>query len=310
MRSFSCAFVVLLACAGAARAASQADWDDCKQFSDKDRTVAGCTRVLQDPAESASNRAIAHRNRGIAYDTLGAHDRAIADFDEAIRLDRKFAAAHYSRGIMYAKKRDYDRAIAAYSEAIRLDPQFAFAYSRRGHVYLDKKDYDRAIADYSKAIQLDPKAAITHANRGNAYYRKKDYDRAAADYEQAVKLDPGNADFRTSRDTVLQARRAAALPARAQRARPPEFKHYLLNLTPVRFDVIDNGRTVCTLAPDQSCWWPALDGRHEIELRRPDGRSISTTVSVRSNEGSGVLHRAVCPRDFGTAERSDAPVCN
>jgi hypothetical protein len=83
----------------------------------------------------------------------------------------------------------------------------------------------------------------------------------------------------------------------------------LLNLTPVRFDIIDNGKTVCSLAPRQSCWWPAPAGQHRIELRRPDGKSINKTVSISGSGYSGVLHQVICPSDFGTAEYSDAPAC-
>jgi tetratricopeptide (TPR) repeat protein len=294
---------LIFVCAGAANAASQQDWDDCKQTSDRDRTIAGCTRVVQDQSESASNRAIAQRNRGVAYDMLGAQDRALADFEEAIKLDRNYAPAHLSRGIMYGKKGDYDRAIAEYSEAMRIDPKYAVAYSRRGNAYYAKKDYDRAIADYNEAIKLDPNVAVLYLIRGNAYSGKRNYDRAIADYDQAIKLDPNNADFRKSRDNAREAKRAATTPEK-----PREPQHYLLNSTPVAFEVIDNGKTVCSLAPRQSCWWPAPAGQHAIELRRPDGKTIRKSVSISGY--SGVLHTVICPKDFGTSERSDAPVCN
>ena len=48
----------------------------------------------------------------------GDHDRAIADFNAAIRLDSKSAAAYYGRGVAYHRKRDLNNAIADYSEAI------------------------------------------------------------------------------------------------------------------------------------------------------------------------------------------------
>ena len=51
------------------------------------------------------------------------YDRAIADFDQAIRLDAKNANAFYNRGIAYHEKHDYDRAIADFDQAIKLDRQ-------------------------------------------------------------------------------------------------------------------------------------------------------------------------------------------
>src|SRR6266403_339236 len=55
-------------------------------------------------------------------------------------------------------KGDNDRAIADYNEAIRLDPKHARAFHHRGYAYSDKGDNDRAIADYNEAIRLNPKS--------------------------------------------------------------------------------------------------------------------------------------------------------
>ena len=163
---------LILVCAGPVDAASQQDWDDCKQSADRDRTAAGCTRVLQDQSESASNRAIAHRNRGTAYSGMGARDRALADFDEAIKLDPKFAAAYFGRGLARSWE-DLDRKIADFSETIRLDPKFVEAWEYRGSAYRIKKDYDRAIAEYSKSIRLNPQRGPRTSSAATRTSRKR-----------------------------------------------------------------------------------------------------------------------------------------
>jgi tetratricopeptide (TPR) repeat protein len=137
--------------------------------------------------------AVTYNNRGNAYYFKKDYSRAIADYDEAIRLDPKYAVAYNNRGNANLGKKDYDRAIADYSEALKLDPKNAVAYYSRGDAYFRKKDYVRAIPDYGEAIKLDPKNAVAYNNRGNAYYGKNDYDRAIADYGEVIKLDPRNA---------------------------------------------------------------------------------------------------------------------
>jgi len=69
------------------------------------------------------------------------------------------ADAYYNRGGAYAMKGDDDRAIEDFNQAIRLNPNYAKAYSGRGLLYVKKKDYDRAIADCESALRIDPNDA-------------------------------------------------------------------------------------------------------------------------------------------------------
>lgn len=59
--------------------------------------------------------------------------------------------------LCWAEKCETDDALADYNEAVRIDPKSAKAYDYRGIACFAKKDYDMAIADYSEAIRLDPK---------------------------------------------------------------------------------------------------------------------------------------------------------
>jgi Flp pilus assembly protein TadD len=120
----------------------------------------------------------------------GQPDRAIADFDQAIRLNPNFADAFYNRGNAYGRKGQPDRAIADFDQAIRLNPNYSEAFKDRGNAYDDKGQFDRALQDYDQAIRLNPNLALAFYDRGLAYFSKGQYDRAIADYDQAIRLDP------------------------------------------------------------------------------------------------------------------------
>ena len=72
-------------------------------------------------------------------------------------------------------KNEHDKAIADYTEAIRLNPKYALCYSNRGFAYDNKGDHDKAIADYTEAIRLDPHNSVTYSNRSVAYGSKGDF---------------------------------------------------------------------------------------------------------------------------------------
>jgi WD40 repeat protein/tetratricopeptide (TPR) repeat protein len=155
----------------------------------------------KNPPLPENKDALGYVTRGKNYDDQNDYDRAIAAYDEAIRLDPAFPAAYYQRGIAYASKRELDRAIADYTQAIELDPAYARAYTLRGIAYSDLKNYDRAIADFDESIRLEPKlyAVFAYRGRGEAYLIKGDFNHAIADFNEAIALDPTFARTYSSR---------------------------------------------------------------------------------------------------------------
>ena len=108
------------------------------------------------------------------------HDRALADYSEAIRVDPGNVNAFDNRGNTWKAKGDSDRAIADYGDAIRLDPKYAFGYVNRGSVWRTKRNFDQAIADLSQAIRLDSSYSAAYSHRGLAYEAKGQLAQARA----------------------------------------------------------------------------------------------------------------------------------
>ena len=139
-----------------------------------DQRVQACTTVIEGEAEAGRHLAAAYCNRGYGLTEQRNFERALADLDEALRLDPRYACALTNRGRVHALKGDLDRAIADYDVALRIDPAFALAYNNRGDAYFNKGDIDRALTDFSSAIEHNPRLAIAYGNRGFSYYRKRD----------------------------------------------------------------------------------------------------------------------------------------
>ena len=120
----------------------------------------------------------------------GANDIAIADFNEAIRLDPKSAAAFFNRGDAWYRKEAYDKAIADFNENLRLEPNHTDGYLSRAVAWMMKREYDKALSDHNEAVRLEPKNARLYSLRGVLHKFRRDYDKAIADYNEAIRLDP------------------------------------------------------------------------------------------------------------------------
>lgn len=103
------------------------------------------------------------------------------------RRDR--AATLVNRGIVYMYARDMDRAIADYQAAIRMDPNLAEAHVNHGIALLHKGGADRdAIAALTKGLAMNPSRpevafytrAVAHELIGNVREAYEDYQAAAA----------------------------------------------------------------------------------------------------------------------------------
>jgi tetratricopeptide (TPR) repeat protein len=141
-------------------------------------------RIRSDPKD-----AYAHAARAAARMGKGKNeDKALADLDEAIRLDPHLAAAFEQRGYIAYGNKVYDKSLADLNEAIRLDPRIRWPYHVRGWIWYRKKDYDKALADYEEALRIDPAEAVFYRDRGNVALMRKQYDRALADYSKATHL--------------------------------------------------------------------------------------------------------------------------
>src|ERR1700730_18462880 len=88
---------------------------------------------------------------------------------------------------------DLGGALADLNEAIKLDPRHAGAFQNRGDVQGAKGEFDAAIADYSEAIRIEPRNIGGYRARGFANFYAAHYRAAGADLARAVADKPADA---------------------------------------------------------------------------------------------------------------------
>ncbi len=111
----------------------------------------------------------------------------------------------------------FERAIADYDEALRRKPDFADAWGNRGAVSWHRGDaelerggdpkpwFDRALEDFEKALRLRPKFWQVLANRALLYEKLGRLDEAAVELEKALALQPEHPGLRRELDRVRRA---------------------------------------------------------------------------------------------------------
>jgi tetratricopeptide (TPR) repeat protein len=204
-------------------AASANDLDVCQSDSKNapvSATLGACTRLIASGRYAGRDLAEIMLDRGKAYFDTHDYLRAIADYDEAIRLDPRASAGFSRRGNAYYAKGDLPHALADFNQAIALDMNNADAILSRGTLRLEAGDPDRAIVDFNAALLFKPTSAVYAAyaigfrNRGMAFAQKGDQDHAIADFNEAIRLNSEDAAAFSGRAAAYQAKgdlvRAAA----------------------------------------------------------------------------------------------------
>jgi tetratricopeptide (TPR) repeat protein len=116
---------------------------------------------------------LAMNARGVVYAIVGNLDHALIDFFRARSLSSKLADAHANFGAL-AVLREYslaqgDEALKAFDEAIRLNPKFALAYNGRGSLLFGSGRFDDAATQFQTARALAPFMLATKLNESFAH---------------------------------------------------------------------------------------------------------------------------------------------
>ncbi len=87
------------------------------------------------------------------------------------------------RGSACIRNGEYDKAIAAFDEAIRLNPQDVEAYTGRAYAHAEKGEYDKAADNFTEAVRLGASHALSFLAQALVHFEKGQYDKAWADME-------------------------------------------------------------------------------------------------------------------------------
>ena len=180
---------------------------DLHQRRELDRALANFDRAIKLQPKYSE----AYYSRGNAKSALGSYECAIDDYNKAIEyyktsiLFRGYEDAYINRGNAKSSLGDNQGAIDDYNLALNLNPRSSRAYSNRAHCKNATGDHQGAFDDCEEAIELNPRNAFAYNNRGDAKRELGDPKGAIDDFDRAIDLNPKFADTYFSRGIAKRA---------------------------------------------------------------------------------------------------------
>lgn len=101
---------------------------------------------------------------------------------------------HVCRGDAFMHMHKYDKALMEYEEAVRLSPKEPGCYNALANYYVVQKDFSKSIEFFQKALELKPESDSLLMNIGNSYAAMGRHDEAKKYFEKALSFNPDIAE--------------------------------------------------------------------------------------------------------------------
>ena len=126
---------------------------DCLS-EDNNRRISGCSALINTPGLPDEQRSLAFGMRALAYSLLGMFDKALADYDEALKIRPDYPLALNNRAWAYYKLGRPSEGVQDVERALQLAPASPFALDTRAHIRQVLGEADAAFDDYDLAMRV------------------------------------------------------------------------------------------------------------------------------------------------------------
>jgi len=138
------------------------------------------------PAHAAS-----YNGLGYIYYQRGELDTALTAFEQASRLAPNSDVIQNNLGLVRNHQGETDKALESLHRAAGLSYNVPQVYVNLGNLYLAQEDWLNAGRAYREALRLNPRLAATHYNLGMTCYHLRQWIDARNEFDRALQLDPG-----------------------------------------------------------------------------------------------------------------------
>ncbi|GIV98479.1 MAG: hypothetical protein KatS3mg057_3136 [Herpetosiphonaceae bacterium] len=156
---------------------------------------------------SPAEQALDHLEKAqAAFERRGGFDEALAETQEAIKLDPRNVEAHTFLAMLYQLRGQHEQVVIAAQKALDIDPNYAPAHAWMAQGLLESKDtLEEALKYADQAVTLDPQLSLGYSSRALVLsyqaivdYRPDLLDQAERDADKAIALADDESRFNQS----------------------------------------------------------------------------------------------------------------
>ena len=130
-----------------------------------------------------------YAHRGLAYQSVGDHEKAMLDFTHALQLEPDHGVSKNNLAAIKKKEGNYAEAEKLLMEAKTSNPKSATHFSDMALLQMESGRYREAILNFDSAISKAPPDGELYLTRGLGKEKLNDLDGAMRDFEMALRID-------------------------------------------------------------------------------------------------------------------------
>jgi tetratricopeptide (TPR) repeat protein len=158
------------------------------------------------PSDNAPDHSKAAKlnNLGVAYMNQQRMDKAVEEFDQALKADPDLTAAELNKGIALLNLQKLPEAEAALNAAAAKEPSNPRVWYNLGLLRRSEGKPAEAIEAFQRVLKIDPNDPDTHYFLGTMYAQQQQYTKAIAEFEAVLRLQPLHASAQFGLARALQ----------------------------------------------------------------------------------------------------------
>ncbi len=156
------------------------------------------------PSDKPTGNAAKLNNLGVAYMNQQRMDKAVEEFDQALKADPGMTAAELNKGIALLNLQRLPEAEAALNKAAAEEPSNPRVWYNLGLLRRSQGKPADAIDAFQRVLKIDPNDPDTHYFLGAMYSQLQEYSKAIAEFETVLRLQPLHASAQFGLARALQ----------------------------------------------------------------------------------------------------------